>query len=257
LKKAGTDVGIYTSELAITGMKWVHLFENFPSLTHKLQLEFMLRHIPLNHARYYSVSSSKAQVGEEIHLTVGRHIYKSEDDAEHLGLASNFLTLIDAGAPVKFKVKTASDFHMPIRPEAPIIMIATGTGIAPFRGFWQDRLAKGGKLSPMTLLLGCRSKAEAEALYMEELRAAAEQGILVYFTVYSREPGQPKQHVQDLVKAKADHLKALLGGGHAHVYLCGSAHMASPVKDALRAIDAAGFEAIMQKGAYHEDIFGV
>lgn len=256
LKKSGSDAHFYGHEVEISGMKWIHLFDNFPSLKSQISLEFLLRHIPLNHERYYSVSSSKAHVGNEIHLTVGRNIYTSQDETEHLGLASNYLTLMKAGALVKFRVKTASDFHMPLRPETPIIMIATGTGIAPFRGFWQERVAMKAELSPMMLLVGCRCKAEAEALYMDELRDAAEQGILTFSHVFSREPGQPKQYVQDLVTEKADCLRPLIHGGGAHVYVCGNANMASPVKDALRALDAAAFDAIIHKGAYHEDIFG-
>jgi len=257
LHRIGSSVDLYTVEVKIVGMKWIHLFETFASLRNKLSLEFIFMHVPLNHARYYSISSSKAHVGEEIHLTVNRHIYTSEDDKVHVGLASNFLALLQSGDPVKFKVQTASGFHMPLHPEAPIIMIATGTGIAPFRSFWQERLTMKGEVAPMMLVLGCRNKAEAEALYMEELKGAAEQGVLTFFHAYSREPGQPKQYVQEKLSAEAARLQPLLGNGLAHVYLCGGAHMASPVKEALRAIDASGFDAIVQKGSYHEDIFGV
>merc|ERR1740129_1132420 len=136
-------------------------------------------------------------------------------------------------------------------------MIATGTGIAPFRGFWQDRLTMQSKLAPMVLVFGCRDRAEAESLYMDELRGAQERGVLTFFHAFSREPGQPKRYVQQVLSAESALLGPLLGSDRAHVYLCGGAALASPVREALHGINASGFDAIVQKGNYHEDIFGV
>merc|ERR1740129_453398 len=120
-------------------------------------------------------------------------------------------------------------------------MIATGTGIAPFRGFWQDRLTMQSKLAPMVLVFGCRDRAEAESLYMDELRGAQERGVLTFFHAFSREPGQPKRYVQQVLSAES----ALLGP-----LLCSGAALASPVREALHGINASGFDAIVQKGNY-------
>jgi len=257
LKQLAADVHLYNAEIQINGLKWIHLFENYPTLKQKVDFSDVLKHMPLNHARYYSISSSKAYVGDELHLTVGRRVYCSEDEVEHLGLASNFLTLVKKGELIKFKIQTASDFHLPLRPEAPVIMIATGTGIAPFRGFWQERLALHGGLHPMTLVLGCRSQVEAEALYMSELKEAEERGVLSFFHAYSREPEQPKKYVVDVLREHAAHFQPLLGNRLTHVYFCGGAGVAFQVKETLSVIDAPGFRAIELEDNYHEDIFGL
>jgi len=257
LQYIGSKPSRYDEELKVTGLKWVNIFQRFASLTMKIPFLFMLSHIPLNHARYYSISSAKSFVGDEIHLTVGRRIYKSEDGKSHLGVASNFLSLCEEGQFVKFKVRSMPSFHMPMHPEDPVLMIATGSGIASFRGFWQERLTMGEKLAPMTVVFGCRCRSEAEFFFMDELIAATEQGILKTFHAYSREPGQPKQYVQDLLTAQAAYFSECLSNNRTHIYVCGGASIATEVKEALAKINKSGFQTIEQSGNYHEDIFGV
>eukprot|EP00812_Abedinium_dasypus_P007594 NODE_1967_length_1024_cov_322.635707.p1 GENE.NODE_1967_length_1024_cov_322.635707~~NODE_1967_length_1024_cov_322.635707.p1 ORF type:complete len:258 (+),score=89.07 NODE_1967_length_1024_cov_322.635707:3-776(+) len=240
----------------LSGLQWLRLFELFPTLKNNVPLEVLLMQMPVNHARYYSISSSKAHVGEQIHLTVSRHVYKTGDAGTHLGLASNFLTLLESGENLRFKIQAAPNFRMPRHPKAPAIMLATGTGIAPFRGFWQHRLAVEGEAAQLVLVLGCRNKAEGQALYMDEMAAAAEKGILKVFHAFSREPGLPKMYVQDLLKAEADFFRSLLRDPRTKVYICGGAHFSDGVREALQKVSASGWRAITEKGNYHEDIFG-
>ena len=93
-------------------------------------------------------------------------------------------------------------------------MIGPGTGLAPFRGFLQERAArkaKGATLGPAMLFFGCRHP-EQDFLYADELTAFAADGICELHTAFSRADG-PKTYVQHLVAAEKDKVWRLIEQG--------------------------------------------
>jgi cytochrome P450/NADPH-cytochrome P450 reductase len=144
--------------------------------------------------------------------------------------------------------ETKAGFRLPADSSVPIIMIGPGTGLAPFRGFLQERAAlkaKGAALGPAMLFFGCRHP-EQDYLYAEELKAFAADGITELYTAFSRGDG-PKTYVQNLIAAEKDRVWALIEAG-AIVYVCGDGSKMEPgVKAGLVAIyrekSAAGAEA--------------
>ena len=110
---------------------------------------------------------------------------------------------------------------MPFRPPAdatiPLIMVGPGTGVAPFRGFLQERAAlaeQGKRLGPALLFFGCRHP-DQDDIYRDEMEAYATHGVATIYTAYSRMEGQPKAYVQDLLQEHADEVWRLLqAGGH-------------------------------------------
>lgn len=189
--------------------------------------------------RYYSISSSPSVDPARCSITVGvvggpatsgRGLYK--------GICSNYLSDRRAGDTVYATVReTKAGFRLPDDTSVPIIMIGPGTGLAPFRGFLQERAArkaKGAALGPAMLFFGCRHP-EQDYLYADELKAMAASGIAELFTAFSRADG-PKTYVQHLLAAQKDKAWSLIEQG-AIVYVCGDGGKMEPdVKAALVAI---------------------
>ena len=160
----------------------------------------------------------------------GRGVYK--------GVCSNYLAGRRAGDTIHATVReTKAGFRLPDDPSVPIIMIGPGTGLAPFRGFLQERAArkaKGATLGPAMLFFGCRHP-EQDFLYADELKAFAADGITELHTAFSRGEG-PKTYVQHLVAAQKDRVWNLIEQG-AIIYVCGDGGKMEPdVKAALVAI---------------------
>jgi cytochrome P450/NADPH-cytochrome P450 reductase len=133
--------------------------------------------------------------------------------------------------------ETKAGFRLPDDATVPIIMVGPGTGLAPFRGFLQERAAlkaRGATLGPAMLFFGCRHP-EQDYLYADELKAFAASGITELHTAFSRTDG-PKTYVQNLVAAERDRVWSLIEQG-AIVYVCGDGGKMEPdVKAAIVAI---------------------
>jgi cytochrome P450 / NADPH-cytochrome P450 reductase len=189
--------------------------------------------------RYYSISSSPSVDPSRCSVTVGvvegpassgRGIYR--------GICSNFLAGRRAGETIQATVReTKAGFRLPDDASVPIIMVGPGTGLAPFRGFLQERAAlkaKGASLGPAMLFFGCRHP-DQDFLYADELKAFAADSIVELHTAFSRAEG-PKTYVQNLVAAERERVWSLIEQG-AIVYVCGDGGKIEPdVKAALVAI---------------------
>lgn len=126
-----------------------------------------------------------------------------------------------------------SRFKLPAQPSHPLVMVAAGTGLAPFRAFLAERarmLQIGKEVGEMVLFFGCR-RAREDYIYREELEGFGRElgGRLRIVTAFSREEGTPRAYVQDRVRELgADVVRLVLEGG-ASVYMCGRASMAREV----------------------------
>ena len=90
-------------------------------------------------SRDYSIASSPLVHPDQVHLTVATVRY-SAGDRQHGGVASTFLS--DRSQTVRVQLRPNHSFRLPAA-DVPVIMIGPGTGIAPFRGFLQERQAVG------------------------------------------------------------------------------------------------------------------
>jgi sulfite reductase (NADPH) flavoprotein alpha-component len=120
----------------------INMINDHPSKISAEQLISFLR--PLT-PRLYSISSSQAEIHDEIHITVGV-VRKTISGDLHLGGASGYLSqFLKPDDAIRIFIETNDNFRLPINQDTSIIMIGSGTGIAPFRSFIQQRDNDGSK----------------------------------------------------------------------------------------------------------------
>ncbi|MFI4889308.1 MAG: assimilatory sulfite reductase (NADPH) flavoprotein subunit [Steroidobacterales bacterium] len=180
--------------------------------------------------RLYSIASSRREVGNEAHLTVAVVDYQ-RDGERRLGAASWQLATQQAGARLRGYVEPNPRFRVPADGTRDVIMVGPGTGVAPFRGFLQARVADGAP-GRNWLFFGGRRR-ESDFLYQLEWLAALRTKQLHRLDVaFSRDQAH-KIYVQDRMREHGAELFRWLEGG-AHLYVCGDAQrMAPDVEEAL------------------------
>lgn len=185
--------------------------------------------------RLYSIASSPDAVPGQVSLCVGAVRYKSNDRARG-GVCSTYMAdRLQPGDKVKVFVHTNKNFRLPEDGNTPIIMVGPGTGIAPFRAFWQQRVADGAE-GPMWLFFGNPYKA-TDSCYEDEIAPLVESGKLKLSVAWSRDQAY-KIYVQNLMEEAGDEIWQWLEKGAA-VYMCGDANrMAKDVEKALLSIIA-------------------
>ncbi|KAJ8950427.1 hypothetical protein NQ318_003703 [Aromia moschata] len=146
-----------------------------------------------------------------------------------------------------------SQFRLPTKPQTPIIMIGPGTGLAPFRGFIQERnnsKEEGKPVGDTILYFGCRKRAE-DFIYEEELLEYEKNGLLKLHLAFSRDQAH-KVYVSHLLEKEGDEVWKVIGDNNGHLYICGDAKgMASDVRNViLKIIQEKGQMTEQQAQAY-------
>ncbi len=180
--------------------------------------------------RLYSIASSRKAVGDEAHLTVA-HIEYRHGDALRWGAASHHLASREEGASLPVYIERNERFRLPVDASRDVIMIGPGTGVAPFRGFVQERSVVGA--TGRNWLLFGNPHARSDFLYQIEWQDALKRGELHRLDLaFSRDQAH-KVYVQDKLREHGRTLFDWLEGG-AHLYVCGDAtRMAKDVHAAL------------------------
>jgi cytochrome P450/NADPH-cytochrome P450 reductase len=216
------------------------LLEEFPDIP--MALGTFLTLLPSLRQRTYSISSSPSW--EPNHATLTLSVLDEPatlpDSKRFLGVASNYLAGLTPGDLIHVTTRPVKGiFQMPADlSKVPVVMIAAGTGIAPFMGFIQERAYQqqnGVQLAPAALFFGCRSA--HDDLYRSELDRFEDSGVIQVFHAYSREedgskPNIRKGYIQDSLLAEKQVFLQLWNAG-AKIYVCGGVRMASGVKDVV------------------------
>ncbi|XP_041456958.1 nitric oxide synthase, endothelial-like [Lytechinus variegatus] len=242
------------------------VLEGYPSL--KVPASLLLTQLPLLQPRYYSISSSPKQYPNEIHATVAVVSYHPNGGRGpvHYGTCSSWLYRVWKDDVIPAFVSSTPYFHLPADKSAPVILVGPGSGVAPFRSFWQDRQADLRHLASfkrelannndteetdvkdrrgegdgsdtfgdITLVYGSRNA--KEDLYKGETSVAKDEGALTaVLTGYSRDPGKPRKYVQDILKDHPWLVYNVLYRRHGHIYVSGDVMMVKEVSNTIESI---------------------
>ncbi|MBI3878001.1 MAG: sulfite reductase subunit alpha [Verrucomicrobia bacterium] len=214
--------------------------------------------------RLYSIASSPKAHGGQVHLCVGVLRYDSLGRARK-GVCSTFLAeRVPAGGAVPVFIHSNKNFRPPANPDAPMILVGPGTGVAPFRAFLEERRAVGAK-GENWLFFGDQRVA-TDYLYREEIETMQRDGTLAQLdTAFSRDQAE-KIYVQNRMLEHARDIFAWIEDG-AHFYVCGDAsRMAKDVEASLHEIiaqaggktseQAAEYVRVMKSsGRYQRDVY--
>ena len=188
--------------------------------------------------RMYSIASSRKAVGDEAHLTVALLDYEAFG-SRHVGAASAFLADLADDANVPVFIESNERFRLPVDAARDVIMIGPGTGVAPFRGFVQERaetrLMSAGATGRNWLFFG-NPHFRTDFLYQLEWQQALKSGSLHRLDLaFSRDQAE-KVYVQNMLRRRGREIYDWIENG-AHLYVCGDAtRMAADVDAALRGI---------------------
>ena len=243
------------------GRQILDLLETAPGALTAAQLTALLRPLP---PRYYSIASSRKSVGEEAHLLVAALRYISHGRAR-AGVASiDIAERHREGDRLNVFLRPNPHFRLPADNGRPVIMVGPGTGVAPFRGFLQEREATGAT-GRNWLVFGHRNYTH-DFLYQLEMQDWLQSKLLTRLDVAFSRDRPEKRYVQHTLWDVRRDLYAWLKDGAA-LYVCGDANaMAKDVHATLLRILAdqghqdeaaakAELDAIRRDGRYLRDVY--
>ncbi|CAF3904232.1 unnamed protein product [Rotaria sp. Silwood1] len=289
------------------------MLNQFPSV--KIPLDEIIQILPKLQPRYYSISSSTRFNENQLHITVGVATYITPRGVIREGICSSYLqqtvpllsldgkktdpSAAEKASKVKLFVLPNIHFRLPgsdkkstnmpptvnisedlfVPLNSPLLMVAVGSGIAPFRSFWQElqmlQSLKGKSEIKIdrVLFMGCRTP--NDFLYAKELESIScntdnnENILTTVVPVYSRGTSAAKRYVQDAMFDYEALIYSIVKHENGFIYMCGSTRACQGVESALASIiencsedgitseEAADFiKRLKENGKIKQDMFG-
>ncbi|MER7179067.1 cytochrome P450 [Streptomyces hyaluromycini] len=228
----------YQKEILGRRVSVLGLLERFPAV--ELPLAVFLEMTGPIRPRFYSISSAPSANPRQVRLTVGLLEGPAlSGDGQYRGTCSSYVAGLEPGDVVYGYVRVPSPtFAPPADPATPLILIGPGTGIAPLRGFLEERAwqhADGTQVGLSQVFVGCRHP-EHDYFYRQEMQDWERAGIAQVHTAFSAVTGHPARFVQNAIAGAADTVWQAIEDG-AYIYVCGDGRrMAPAVREALAAV---------------------
>ena len=202
--------------------------------------------------RLYSIASTRhgdSYNDSTVSLCVRQLEYKNEAGEQIYGVCSTYLCDIEPGTKVKITGPVGKEMLLPEDEDANIIMLATGTGIAPMRTYLRrmfesnERKANGWSFKGKAWLFMGAPKT-ANLLYDDDFNNYLKEypDNFRYTKAISREEQNSKggrMYIQDRVSEHADEIFAMIEDPKTHVYMCGLRGMEPGIDEAMSAAAAA------------------
>ena len=218
--------------------------------------------------RTYSISNCSWELlPSTVDLTISRAEYKlcstfaGNSEVFCAGVGSGFFNpflssndeLIETDEDILIGVSRPLNFQLPLDRAAPCAYFAGGSGIAPFRSFWQARLASSDNAAGRDILyLGLQSR--EKFCYEQELREHVNAGLMEVHVAFSRdsrglvydrrsrhliEKEMPPRYIDSLILEQAATISELVmstkqGGLGGYLYVCGSVAVFDSVMSGIR-----------------------
>ena len=219
--------------------------KEFDSL--QISLQELIEIFPLINPRYYSCCSSFKKNNNVLEIIITLVSWKGPNGDKRYGMTSNYFNDLfesksfqknDEFANLSFK---ESEFKFPFHLQTPMLMICTGSGIAPFISFLQefDYIKNNNpNMNFETFLIFGSMNRKNDFIFEKELENFKKNGVLKeYFTAFSRDQ-EKKIYVQDTLEHNFDKekLENLIRKKVMHIYICGSVSMGNAIKKKLKEI---------------------
>jgi cytochrome P450/NADPH-cytochrome P450 reductase len=192
--------------------------------------QYSISSSPLANVEFVSTAQGSSQsLTATLTYDVHNEAAWSGADRQFRGVASTYLARQEPGDKLRcFTRATNVNFHLPLDPTVPVIMVCAGTGLAPMRGFIQERAtirkARNATLGPAILYFGCRHY-EKDFIYSDELKQWEADGVVSVRPCFSKvgPNGESKQYVPDRMWEDREELAQLFGKQNGKIFICGSA----------------------------------
>ena len=250
----------WMAEIQDRGLTLPQIFELFPSVRVPFgELILMLGRIA---PRYYTIASSSKVNPQQIELVISL-----SNTVDRLGMISGILAEAEktGSLPTFCGFIKDSTFELS-EGTTPLLMIATGSGIAPFRGILQD-LALAPITRDIVLLFGIRTvdidflfkddfekiaaKCDLELMGLHDFPNDPETPVISqFFLALSRQP--PNIHVQDLLQGELEHFQNLVATGTTMV--CGGVAMGKDIREFVK--NCGDYEEMIDNKRYCEELWG-